>query len=249
MHVLGAETEGQIGYLIAQELGRALAGPRRRTVVPIVSQVEVDRADPAFRRPTKPVGRFYTAREADRLHRAEGWTLRPDAGRGGWRRVVPSPRPKRWIEGSAVRALLDAGAGAYCVFVVAGGGGIPVVPAADGFTGVDAVIDKDLGAALVARTIGADTLVIVTDVPGAAVGYASVHPRWLGSVAPADLSRFWRRGEFAEGSMGPKVEAGLRFLRTGGRRFAITDTASLADALRGRAGTRIWPRRLGGAER
>ena len=135
--------------------------------------------------------------------------------------------------------MLDAGLGARCVFVVTGGGGIPVVARRGRWEGVDAVIDKDRAAALVGETLGVETLAIVTDVPGAALGYASPRPRWLGQVGLAELVRYWRRGEFAEGSMGPKVEAGLRFLRRGGRRFVITDIASLPDALAGRAGTRV----------
>ncbi|HTT73277.1 MAG TPA: carbamate kinase [Thermoplasmata archaeon] len=240
MDVIGAETEGQIGYLIAQELGAVLARARPpRTVVPIVSRTEVAANDPAFRRPTKPVGRFYTAADARRLTRSNGWTLREDRARGGWRRVVPSPRPRRWLEGDAVAAMLGLGLGQRCVFVVTGGGGIPVVRRRDRFEGVEAVIDKDLGAALAARTLGADTLAIVTDVPGAAVGFGTPRARWLGRVTATELARFARAGEFAEGSMGPKVEAGLGFLRGGGARFVITDIPSLAAALEGRAGTRV----------
>jgi carbamate kinase len=241
LHVLGAETEGQIGYLIAQELGAALDRVRAgRIVVPVVSRTQVARDDPAFRRPTKPVGRFYSAREAVRLQRANGWTMREDPERGGWRRIVPSPRPRRWLEGEAVRAILDAGLGDRVVFVVAGGGGVPVVRRGAHWEGVDAVIDKDLGAGLVAKTLGADTLVIVTDVPGAAVGFGRPGARWLGAVDRTELARYHRRGEFAAGSMGPKVEAGLGFLRGGGQRFAIADFPSLPEALSGRAGTRVW---------
>jgi carbamate kinase len=240
LHVLGAETEGQLGYLIAQELGAALR--RRhipRTVVPIVSRTEVDPRDPAFGHPTKPVGRFYSSREAAALRRRLGWVVREDPRRGGWRRLVASPEPRRWLEGPAVRAMLDAGFGRRCVFVVTGGGGIPVVARGGRWEGVDAVIDKDRAAALVGETVGAETLAIVTDVPGAAIGYTSSRPTWLGDVSRSELERYWRRGEFAEGSMGPKVEAGLRFLGRGGRRFVITDIASLSEALAGRAGTRV----------
>jgi carbamate kinase len=240
MHVLDAETQGQIGYLIAQELGAEL--DRRghpRTVLAVLSRTEVSAHDPAFRRPTKPVGRFYRGPDARRLARAHGWTLREDRARGGWRRVVPSPRPLRWLEGPAVAALLDRGAGDRCVFVVTGGGGIPVVRRGRRWTGVEAVIDKDLGAALVARTLGADTLAIVTDVRGAAIGFGTGRPRWLGAVSRPELERYWKRGEFGEGSMAPKVEAGLRFLAAGGRRFIICDIRSLPAALRGNAGTRV----------
>jgi carbamate kinase len=240
LHVLGAETEGQLGYLVAQELGEELR--RRgidRTIVPIVSRTEVSPRDPAFRTPTKPVGRFYSASEARSLRRTLGWTVREDPRRGGWRRLVASPEPRRWLEGAAVRSMLDAGLGRRCVFVVTGGGGIPVIARRGRWEGVDAVIDKDRAAALVGETLAVETLAIVTDVPGAAVAYTSTHPRWLGRIELSELARYWRRGEFAEGSMGPKVEAGIRFLRRGGRRFIITDIASLPQALAGRAGTRV----------
>ena len=154
--------------------------------------------------------------------------------------MVPSPRPVEWLEGGAVHAALAAGLGERIVFVVAGGGGIPVIARKGRYEGVDAVIDKDLAADLVARTLQADTLVIVTDVPGAAVGFGTPRARWLGSVTRADLERYFRDGEFAAGSMGPKVEAGLKFLRSGGRRFVITDFPRLRAALRGRAGTRVF---------
>ncbi len=240
LHVLGAESEGQLGYLIAQELGAALARRGvRRTVVPIVSRTEVAPRDPAFRRPTKPVGQFYPASEARKLRARLGWTLAEDRERGGWRRVVPSPEPVGWVEAPAVRAMLDAGLGARCVFVVSGGGGVPVVRRGATLTGVDAVIDKDRAAALVARAVGASTLAIVTDVPGAAVGFGTPDVRWLGAVSRADLARYARAGEFGAGSMGPKVEAGLRFLRAGGHRFLISDIPTLRSALAGRAGTRV----------
>ncbi|MFZ0698659.1 MAG: carbamate kinase [Thermoplasmata archaeon] len=240
MHVLGAETQGQIGYLIAQELSAAFqrAGVRR-WVIPIISRTEVSTRDPALRAPTKPVGRFYSAHEAREVHRRHGWTMREDVGRGGWRRVVPSPRPLRWLEGDAVRAMFVAGLGPHCVFVVSGGGGIPVVRRGAHWEGVEAVIDKDRAAAVVAHGLGVDTLAIVTDVPGAALDYQTDHPHWLGHVGLEELARYWKRGEFAEGSMGPKVEAGIRFLRAGGRTFLISDIRSLPEALAGRAGTRV----------
>jgi carbamate kinase len=247
LHVLGAETQGQLGYLIAQELGAALRRARvDRSVVPVVSRTEVSLRDPAFRTPTKPVGRFYPRDEARTLHRRLGWTMQEDVQRGGWRRLVASPRPLRWLEGEAVRAMLDAGFGRRCVFVVTGGGGIPVVRRGGRWEGVDAVIDKDRAAALVAHQLGVDTLAVVTDVPGAALDFEGGHPRWLGQLTLNELTRFWKAGEFAEGSMGPKVEAGIRFLRGGGRSFVITDIRSLSDALAGRAGTRVEAETLGG---
>jgi carbamate kinase len=247
MYVADAESEGQTGFLIAQELSTALTRARSpRVVVPVVCRTEVAANDPSFRAPTKPVGRFYTAGEARRLATRRGWTLREDRARGGWRRVVPSPRPLRWLEAPAIRAALDLGLGRRCVFVVTGGGGVPVVRGRRGrWKGVDAVIDKDRAASLVARSLECAMLVIVTDVPGAAVGFGHPRPRWLRDVSADELRRFARAGEFGAGSMGPKVEAVLDFVDHGGRAAVITDLASLARALRGRAGTRVRAPRKG----
>jgi carbamate kinase len=241
LDVLGAETQGQIGYLIQTELTPALHRARvERSVLTLISRTEVARDDPAFEHPTKPIGRYYHEDEARLLRKQQGWVMQFDGARGGWRRLVPSPHPVRWLEGPAVRHLMESGLGASWVPVVAGGGGIPVVARPDGgFDGVEAVIDKDLGASMVARELGLDTLAIVTDVPGAAVAFGTRGERWLGEVSLEDLERYRANGEFADGSMGPKVEAGLEFLRGGGHRFVITDIPSLARALDGEAGTRV----------
>jgi carbamate kinase len=237
MYVVDAESEGQIGFLVAQELAKT---HHPRAVLPIISRTEVSRRDPAFRNPTKPVGSYYTANEAKRLRAQNGWTMREDRRRGGWRRVVPSPRPLKWLEGNAVRAAMDAGLGSRCVFVVTGGGGIPVVRSRGGrWQGVDAVIDKDRSAALVALQLGASTLAIVTDVPGAAVGFGTSRQRWLGRTTTKELESCLKAGEFGVGSMRPKVSAVLEFLKGGGRRAVITDIPSLRAALAGRAGTRV----------
>ncbi len=241
MDVLGAETQGQIGYLIQTELTPALREAKvGRSVLTVVSRMEVARRDPAFRDPSKPVGRYYSGDEARVLRKSHGWMLRYDGARGGWRRLVPSPRPIRWLEGPAVHRLMAAGLGEQWIPVVSGGGGIPVVRRPNGgYDGVEAVIDKDFAASLVGRELGLDTLAIVTDVPGAAVNFGKKGERWLGEVSVDELAELSRRGEFADGSMGPKVDAGLEFLRGGGRRFVITDIPSLARALRGEAGTRV----------
>ena len=241
MDVLGAETQGQIGYLIQTELTPALRAAKvDRSVLTIVSRTEVSRQDPAFTNPSKPVGRYYPDAEARVLRKQHDWAMQYDGARGGWRRVVPSPRPVRWLEGPAVRHLMSAGLGQSWIPVVSGGGGIPVVRRPDGsYEGVEAVIDKDLGASLVARELGLDTLAIVTDVAGAAVSFGKKGERWLGEVSQEELARLHARGEFSSGSMGPKVEAGLEFLKAGGRRFLITDIPSLARAVDGEAGTRV----------
>lgn len=241
MDTLGAETQGQIGYLIQQELEAALdAAGVPRVVVPILSRMEVSPRDPAFRAPSKPVGRFYTDEEARVLRKREGWRMAYDAPRGHWRRVVPSPRPVRWLEGDAVRALMGTPSARRLLFVVAGGGGVPVVRRrGHPPRGEEAVIDKDLAASLVARELGADTLAVVTDVPGAAVRYGRVGEQWLGRITLSDLEQYQRAGEFGAGSMAPKVEGGLEFLHGGGKRFVITDAPSLHRAMRDEAGTRV----------
>ncbi|MHB1435498.1 MAG: carbamate kinase [Thermoplasmata archaeon] len=241
LFVLGAASEGAIGLLIQQELEAGLARRGiRGTVVTVVSRMEVSASDPGFRDPVKPIGRFYTGPEAARLRRGTGWTFREDPTHRGWRRVVASPAPRRWLEAEAVRAWLAARTPVPWIPVVAGGGGVPVVrQRGGGYRGVDAVIDKDRSAALIARSLGAAALVIVTDVPAVAVGFGGPDPRWLGAMTARELAGYARRGEFAEGSMGPKVRAVLDFLRGGRGRAIITDIPSLGAALRGRAGTRV----------
>jgi carbamate kinase len=241
LDVLGAETQGQIGYLIQTELTPALRRAKvDRSVLTVISRTEVARNDPAFQHPTKPVGRYYDDAESRLLRKQHGWVMQFDGARGGWRRLVPSPRPIRWLEGPTVRRIMESGLGSAWVPVVSGGGGIPVVRRPDGgYEGVEAVIDKDLGASLVARELGLDTLAIVTDVRGAAVQFGQRGERWLEEISVEELAEHFARGEFAAGSMGPKVEAGLEFLRGGGDRFLITDIPSLARAVRGEAGTRV----------
>ncbi|MGA7845531.1 MAG: carbamate kinase [Thermoplasmata archaeon] len=243
MDVLGAETQGQIGYLIQQELTSALVRAKvPRTVLALVSRTVVSRRDRAFAHPNKPVGRYYAEAEARTLRKREGWQMVYDGARGGWRRVVPSPTPIRWIEGEGLRRLLPRGWGAHIVPVVTGGGGVPVIEKGEGiYAGVEAVIDKDRTAALVAAALDADTLVILTDVQAAAIGFGKSWEKWLGEVRASEMQSYLLRGEFGEGSMGPKVEASLEFLRTGGQRAIITDPPSLGRALRNETGTRIVP--------
>jgi carbamate kinase len=231
LDVLDAQTEGMIGYVIQQELGNEL--PFERHLATLLTQIEVDQADPAFVNPTKPIGPMYTKAEADALGAEKGWTFKPDGD--GYRRVVPSPAPQRIFEIEAIRALLEQG----CVVICAGGGGIPVmytdavVPAGRQLVGVEAVIDKDLASALLAADLGADAFLIVTDVDAVYSGWGTPDQRAIRRATPGALSQ----SEFAEGSMGPKVRAACSFVeRTGG--FAaigsITDTERL---LRGEAGT------------
>ncbi|HEV2448850.1 MAG TPA: carbamate kinase, partial [Thermoplasmata archaeon] len=223
LDVLVAESQGEIGYLISVELEAALARDRQpRTVLCFPSRMVVDPKDPAFAAPSKPVGRYYTEAEANLLRKNRGWMLERDAARGGWRRLVPSPKPLRWVEQEAFREWLSRRRPEASVPIVAGGGGVPVVERSGGrLEGVEAVIDKDHAAALVASVIGARRLAILTDVPGVAIGFHKPWERWLGEVSASELRAHLARGEFAAGSMGPKVEAALAFLAAGGKLATI----------------------------
>ena len=229
-----AQTQATIGFTLADELDAALAGrglPQRTAV--LVTRTVVDADDPHFREPSKPVGRFLPREQAERsMAHGQVWE---DRGERGWRRVVASPDPQRVVDVPAVEALLTAG----FVVVCAGGGGVPVVDDGTGgaLRGVEAVVDKDLTAALLARELDAATLVIATDVPNVLVGYGTPAARPLGRVTPAELRAHAAAGEFARGSMGPKVEAALRFVEAGGSRAVVTSLESIADAVTGDVGT------------
>ncbi|MGB8649063.1 MAG: carbamate kinase [Mycobacteriales bacterium] len=236
MDVCGALSQGQLGYLIAQALDNAL---RRRKlgsrVLTLVTQVVVDGRDPAFRRPSKPVGPSYEQDEARQIAHTSGhvFTVQPD---GRWRRVVASPRPVRLVEDGPLRALVESGH----VVVAAGGGGVPVVEHQGQLRGVEAVVDKDRTAGLLAASVGADVLLVLTDAPRVQVGYGTPQARELTSMTVAQAQEWLAAGEFPEGSMGPKVEACVAFARTGGR-AAIGALTDAADVLAGRAGTVVVP--------
>jgi carbamate kinase len=227
-----AQTQATIGYMIATCLERALeARGVMRVVTTLNTRVLVDADDPAFEHPTKPIGRY--APEAEAKERiAEGQTWRP-SGSKGWRRVVPSPRPQQILDQDAALRLLDDGA----VIVAAGGGGIPMVRDGGGLRGVEAVLDKDLTAALLARAVSAHSLVIATDVPAAVVGFGTPDEQPLGRITPARLHELAEAGEFDQGSMGPKVAACARFVEETGQRAVITSLEALGDGISGTAGT------------
>ena len=235
LDILGAESQGMIGYLLIQALALELP---ERDVVAVLTQVVVDDDDPAFRTPTKPIGPVYDEDEARRLAAAHGWTIAPDGDR--FRRVVASPEPRAIVELESIRQLADAGA----VVVCAGGGGIPVVETGAGLEGVEAVIDKDLTAALLARQLGADRLVMLTDVAYVERDWGTSAAAAIAQATPSEL----RHLAFASGSMGPKVEAACRFAETGGQ-AAIGALSDLADVVAGRAGTRVLPEAVTAATR
>src|SRR4051794_7200592 len=233
----GAQTQATLGFVLMNALEAALRerSIERRTAA-LVTRALVDADDAGFTEPTKPIGRYLPADEAAVLvEHGETWQ---DRGEKGWRRVVASPEPLRILDAPAVQALVEAG----FVVIANGGGGIPVVPGPDGsLRGVEAVIDKDLGAALLGRTVEADVLVIATDVPHAVLSWGMPQARDVGVVTAAELRGLAAEGHFASGSMGPKVDAACRFVEAGGARSVITDLAHLSDAVTGTSGTVVVP--------
>lgn len=237
LDVCGADSQGGIGYMMQQSLQNELrrVGLGDRPVVTIVTQVVVDERDPAFRRPTKPIGPFYAEDRARLLAKEKGWTIVEDAGRG-YRRVVPSPKPLEVVEIAAIRQIVEDGG----VAIAAGGGGIPVSRQWDGsLHGVEAVIDKDLASSLLARLLGCQTLVIVTGVDRVALRYGKPDQRELERATPDELQGWMEEGHFPPGSMGPKIQAAIEFVRGGGREVVITSPERLTEALEGKTGTLV----------
>jgi carbamate kinase len=225
LDVLDAESEGMVGYLLEQELGRRIPPGR---LVTVLTQIVVDPDDPAFLHPTKFVGPVYDEAEASKLADAHGWTVARDGDR--WRRVVPSPRPKKIVELRSIRLLIDDGLLVIC----AGGGGVPVIERPlSGVEGVEAVIDKDLSAALLAREVGADGLLLLTDVDAVYDGWGTASARRIADTTPDEL----RSLDAPAGSMGPKIEAVCEFIESGGRFAAIGSLPDAPEILAGRAGT------------
>jgi len=235
LDVCGAQTQGQIGYLIQQALRNILRRKKlTNPVVTLVTQVEVDENDPAFSNPTKPIGPFYEKEDAAKLKR-KGLSIIEDSGRG-WRRVVPSPRPIRIVEKDALKKLVQAGT----VVITCGGGGVPVIRKKDGFiSGVEAVIDKDFGACVLAKEVGADLLLIVTGVDRVAINFGRPNQKWLKTITLREAKRYLREGHFPSGSMGPKIQAAISFVEGTGKEAIVTSPAQIGEAIRGKAGTRI----------
>ena len=238
MDICVAHSQGGIGYMLQQTLANVL----REHGVPmevsaIVTQVEVDANDPGFANPTKPIGRFFSLAEAEQLAREQDWRFVEDSGRG-YRRVVPSPQPLRIVELAAMEALLAANV----IPITVGGGGIPVTRDAQGsYHGVSAVIDKDLTSAMLAVELGAQSLVMLTGVDRVALDFGKPTQRAVARMTAAEARQHHADGQFPPGSMGPKIEAALRYLDGGGSEVIITSIECLHDALEGSAGTRIVP--------
>jgi carbamate kinase len=237
LNVIVADTQGSIGYMIQQSLMNALALEGvRKDVVTVVTQVVVDKDDPSMSNPTKYVGPFFRAENLEDC-RARGWVIKEDPGRG-YRRVVASPLPVDVVEKEVIRDLLDSGR----VVIAAGGGGVPVCRKDDGtLEGVDAVIDKDRASALLAGLLKADELLILTGVEKVALNYRKPNMRTVDVLTVAEAERYQAEGQFPKGSMGPKIEAAVDFIKRGGSLVVITNLESAGAAVNGNAGTRIVP--------
>ena len=231
-----AHSQGGIAYLLMQALENALreAGNQRHAVC-LLTQVEVDADDPAFKNPSKPIGYFYSEEQARDLEKRLGWTIIEDAGRG-WRQVVPSPKPKHICDISLIDTVAKSGA----VAIAGGGGGIPVIRGPRGARhGIEAVIDKDLTSAHMANVLGIEVMMILTAVPRVVLDFGTPKARELGEVSLAEMRAYHAEGQFPAGSMGPKVEAAIRFLEGGGKRVIIGDLEEALPALRGETGTHV----------
>lgn len=234
----GADTQGAIGYMFQQALHNEFRLREiKKQAVTVITQTIVDRNDPAFQNPTKPIGSFMDEAAAREKMTKEGWTMVEDAGRG-WRRVVPSPIPQTIVEADAIRSLIEQG----FVVIGVGGGGIPVIQKENGdLVGVEAVIDKDFGSAILASMIEADLFLISTAVEKVAINFNKPDQKWLDQMTVAEARKYLAEGQFAKGSMMPKIEAILKYLDQGGKKALITDPEHIKDALEGKTGTWIVP--------
>jgi carbamate kinase len=237
LDVVGAESQAQIGYMLSQALRNEFARRGlKRGVACVVTQVLVDPDDPAFQNPTKPIGPYYTREDEIIVKRAKGWKMVFDQ-RGGWRRVVPSPQPVAVVEKDVIAHLVADGDGH--VVIAAGGGGIPVIRRDGQLVGVEAVIDKDFAASVLARAIGWKRLVIATDVSQVALDFGKPTQRFLDRLTLAEAKRHLAQGQFPPGSMGPKIQAAIEFLEAGGEQVLVAQLEDLVPAVAGKAGTQI----------
>lgn len=236
LDVCVAQTEGSIGFMLQQAIRNRLESiGMGGEVAAVLTEVEVDASDPAFKRPTKPIGPFFTRYRAEALERDLGWTMREDSGRG-WRHVVPSPRPLRILNMKTISRMIAEAS----VVIAAGGGGIPVVRGRDGqWRGIEAVIDKDYASALLASELRADLFIVLTGVPKVAIDFGKPSQQNVDRLNVTEAEKHLASGQFPAGSMGPKIEASIQFVHATGKQVIITDVDHLRDALEGREGTII----------
>ena len=237
LDICGAMSQGEIGYMLTQSFHNVLEekGIDKRIVV-ILTRVLVDKNDPAFKNPTKPIGPFYSEEEAKKLAKEKGWHVIEDSGRG-WRRVVPSPEPIEIVEKRAIRSLIDEG----FVVIAVGGGGIPVIKEDGNFVGVEGVIDKDLASATLGKDISADKLIILTSVDRVYLNFGKTNQRAIEKMSIEEARKYMKEGHFRKGSMYPKILASIRFLEHGGKDVLITSPEKIQEALDGENGTIIYP--------
>ncbi|HBR17851.1 MAG TPA: carbamate kinase [Deltaproteobacteria bacterium] len=236
LYICNADSEGGIGFMLQQALYNQLKKLNaRRDVATIVTQVVVDKNDPAFSKPTKPIGPFYTKKEAKIFQKEKGWTIIEDSNRG-YRRVVPSPKPLKVIEADIIKRLAIDGV----IVIAAGGGGVPVMELQGGtLKGIDAVIDKDIATAVLANTIGAAAFIDLTSSEKVYINFGKPNQKAMDRLTVSEAKKYLSAGEFAPGSMGPKIEAAIGFLKAGGKEVIITTSELLESAMEGKAGTRI----------
>jgi carbamate kinase len=239
MDICVAESQGQIGYMIQQSLTNELGklGIKSR-VTSVITQVLVDKEDDAFEEPSKPIGPYYPEDEAQRLAKEKGWPMMEDKARGGYRRVVASPQPIEILECDTIARLVEAEEGGDIV-IAAGGGGVPVIVAEQGYEGVEAVVDKDLASQVLASSLKAELLIMLTDVNRVAINFGKPKQEFLEELTTTQAKKYLREGHFPPGSMGPKILSAVRFLEAGGSEVIITTSEDLEDALGGKEGTRI----------
>jgi carbamate kinase len=237
LDVCGAESQGQIGYLLQVTIGDVFyERGSERPVVTILTLTRVREKDRAFRTPTKYVGPYFTEAQARRLEEQRSWVMKPDP-HGGWRRVVPSPKPISIVEAPVIRDLVSSGA----IVIAAGGGGVPVIDKGPRLIGREGVVDKDLSAAILAKEVEASVLLILTDISKVQRGYGTLMPEEIDRLTVTEAKAMAKRGEFGQGSMGPKIEAAVHFVEESGGRAVIADLDEGPQALRGDAGTTILP--------
>ena len=241
MDVCDAQSQGQIGYMIQQALtSEFMRRHMEKVAVSLVTQVIVSKDDPAFQKPTKPIGKYYSAEEAKELRKDKGWTMVLDRKRGGYRRVVPSPEPRGIVEYKPVKRLVFGGEHQAEVVIACGGGGIPVIKKGDRYVGVDAVVDKDLAASMLATSIQERLFVIATDVDMVFIDFGKITQKPLARARLSEMKKLHNDGQFPPGTMGPKILAAIRFLEGGGDEVVICSIEKIVQALEGGAGTHIY---------
>jgi len=241
LDVCDAESQGQIGYMLQQALSSEFVERGMdKVAVSLITQVLVSEDDPAFKTPTKPIGKYYTAEEARRMQKEKGWVMVLDKKRGGYRKVVPSPDPIAIVESKPVRRLVFGGEHQAEVVIACGGGGIPVVRKGNRYVGVEAVVDKDLAAALLATSIQEKLFIIATDVEMVFYDFGKITQRPLRRATLSEIKKLYAEGQFPPGSMGPKILAAIRFLEGGGEEVIITSTDKIVQAIEEGTGTHIY---------